>query len=80
MIRQRRKIMREMDEQIKILHKALGICAKEHDKEPTDYVSLAMRDFCCCECGKFLYELPKTDSKGNKYCRKHYEERCGINK
>ena len=62
--------------QLQILHKALGICAREHCKEPTDYVGKAMKKLCCCVCYKVLEELPKIDTLGNRYCKKHYEEHC----
>ena len=66
----------ETNDQLKILHKALGICAKEHDREPTDYVGKAMKQLCCCVCFKVLDELPKIDTFKNRYCKKHYEEHC----
>lgn len=65
-----------VNDQLQILHEALGICAREHCKEPTDYVGKAMKKLCCCVCYKVLEELPKIDTLGNRYCKKHYEEHC----
>lgn len=43
-IKEQEKELKELQEQNEVLHKALGICATEHKKDPSEYVRLAMID------------------------------------
>ena len=41
-IKEQEEELSQMQSQNEVLHKALEICAKEHKKEPSEYVRLAM--------------------------------------